>query len=408
MLKTKIGAAIATTALLLSTVTPAFATTNLTVSGNGADSTSNVTTNSTTANSVVQSNNASITNTVTTNVDTGMNNANKNTGGNTTIDTGNAAAIVSVSNAANLNKAVTSDCNCTTGDKNLTIKDNGADTTNSIDTTSASTNSVFQNNAATFTNNVTTDLQTGKNNANENTGGTSGGGVSVLTGSAVADVAVANQANKNLALLGALGSGSLGSTNLTIAGNGADSSNDITTRATRANAIVQANDASFRNNILTDVGTGKNNANENTGGGVLVDTGMAKALVSLTNDANFNAAAVNDCGCFVNLNAKVGDNGADTTNSIDTTSTNALQLFQGGEGNGNNARFSNTLAVEPTSGTNQANENTATLAGDPTVLTGNAGSSTTVVNQANANVYGSIPDVSVGFDVGAVLSSLGM
>lgn len=410
-LQRKAAAFLATSALLLSSFAPAaFAagTTNLTISGNGADTNNTVNSNVTDTNTVVQNNTATVTNSVTVSGNTGSNTADKNTGGDVSIQTGDATARVSIGTTANLNRVVAPDCNCGDSTLNATIKGNGADSTNHINTNDTHTNSVFQNNDATVTNAVTTDLTTGNNTASKNTGGLGGtGDVSIMTGNAGASVTIANRANANLAQLGGTGTG--GSvTNLTIEGNGADSNSSIGLNHTRAISLVQDNTADFVNAVTTDADTGHNKANENTGDNVFVGTGDTAAIVTVDNLANFNAASA-DCGCLLTDNKTLSGNGADSVNHINQNMTETLSLFQGGEkGTGNLADFVNALTVDPSTGHNNTNENTNGGVDPVAIMTGDSGSAVTLHNNANANLFGTMTlpggtDLGLSFDLAGLM-----
>src|SRR3990167_6250017 len=200
----------------------ALASLDVEISGNGpnSDSTANVGVSNTTQ--VTQNNTANITNNVNVSADTGKNDANKNTGGDVDITTGNAKTTVGVSNTANANVA---DVNgCCVGDLNVTISGNGAKSTNEANVGVSASTLVFQNNSAKITNDVDVDADTGKNDANKNTGGD----VEILTGNADADVDVSNLANFNFADVDSCGCILDGT--VKIAGNGAKSDNDATVK----------------------------------------------------------------------------------------------------------------------------------------------------------------------------------
>lgn len=410
----KVGTAVAVGTLLLNLATPlAFAsTTNLTISGNGADSENTVTDTKNYSNTVVQSNSATITNTITTNGNTGENSVKANTGGDVTVDTGDAISHVTVSNAANINKAIIKDCNCLTGTVNGTITGNGADSENEINFDTSTTNSVFQDNYALFANDITTNLNTGDNDAKENTGGVNGGEVNIETGDAGASVTLVNKANENLALIGSLGNGTVnGGINLTISGNGADSDNDVNHKKTTDNTVVQDNYADFMNYLTVNADTGDNDAKENTNQGVTIETGVAQAIASVTNKANFNVAAV-DCGCLTTENKTVSGNGADSENEINEELNSTLSLFQGDSNEGGNAaNFTNNLTVDPLTGDNDAKENTGSVSGgsDFEIFTGDSGSVTTVTNTANQNLFGTgSPALTFSFDLNGFAGFLGL
>lgn len=89
----------ASTLVLLAS--PALATVNVEISGNGAASYNHVNARHSSHTSVRQSNHADITNSVSVNSNTGGNRANKNTGGDVSVSTGDSNVSVRVSNRAN-------------------------------------------------------------------------------------------------------------------------------------------------------------------------------------------------------------------------------------------------------------------------------------------------------------------
>ncbi len=384
MTKQKIAVAIATGALLLNAFTPlAFADTKLEISGNGSSSENDLAVEANHSTTVVQRNKANVVNNVTSSAKTGGNNANDNTGGDTVIDTGNATSKINVSNALNKNVAKVDDCNCNGGKTDVLISGNGSYSANKADLDKNSTTDIFQNNNAYVSNYVNADAKTGDNDANRNTGGD----VLVRTGHALTNVNLSTEANANIALVGSReGAGNGGNTTLRIIGNGSHSENEIDLEANRSVTLVQDNYADVRNNVYADASTGRNDAKDNTGGDVVINTGNAKAKVDVWNRLNFNAAEVG-CGCDADLLAKISGNGSYSDSDIVSNNRDDLSVFQ----DGNDAYLSNWVDANAKTGKNDANRNT----GDPShrsdpvgVLTGAAFDDVSVSNEANANNFG--------------------
>lgn len=166
---------------------------------------------------------------------------------------------------------------------------------------------------------------------------------------------------------------------LTITGNGSDSVNSINTTVTNTTQVSQTNTANINNNVTTTSNTGDNTASHNTGGAVTVDTGSAKSQVSVTNTANTNVAAVDNCNCGTgNLDVKLSGNGDGSKNTADTKLTNQVQLNQ------TNVGFvSNDVNAKSNSGDNKASYNTG---GDVSISTGNALTSVSLKTNANQNL----------------------
>jgi hypothetical protein len=195
-LKVKLTSGFVTAALVAGVVAPAgaMAATNVTISGNGADSYNKVKVKNVKKTSVKQKNTANVSNTIGVNQNTGGNKANKNTGGDVTVTSGNATATVSVTNMTGGNYlAWDSECGCIT-DTTVDIKDNGADSVNKANIVNYSSTKVYQGNSATITNSIGVSQTTGDNSANKNTGGS----VDVMSGDAHAEITVENTTGDNV------------------------------------------------------------------------------------------------------------------------------------------------------------------------------------------------------------------
>lgn len=389
--KKKLITGIASGAILLNAFTPlAFASTTIEISGNGSssDNTANVTTSTTTT--VVQTNDAKVSNNVDADATTGNNDANDNTGGDVVISTGNAEANVDVSTKVNENKADVNGCNCDS-DADVLISGNGSKSDNDANLTTSNDVSVFQTNKADVYNDIDTDANTGGNDAKRNTGGD----VTILTGDASTDVDVKTQANANWASVGGNNGGS-SDISLKILGNGSKSDNSIYLTSDQSVVLVQDNAAYVYNKVDADAKTGHNDANDNTGGDVTIDTGDADVNVDVDNWVNFNAADI-DCGCLTDVLAKISGNGSDSDNDIKAKIAKELSEFQD-----NASDLYNYVDGDAKTGDNDAKRNTGPVAHDPTeIMTGDATSDTTVNNSGNVNVLGPSVDwhLPEGFDL---------
>lgn len=177
---------------------------SITVSGNGAESTSVVSANTSQQLVVQQDNQANVTNNISASTNTGNNQANANTGGDVAIDTGDATTSVTVTNAVNQSvlDALSGSVSQSNHQTILTslevfISGNGADSHNQIDVNRDNTRYLTQNNRAAVTNNVDANANTGGNEANRNTGGA----VNISTGDASTSVSVRNDLNRNQAVV---------------------------------------------------------------------------------------------------------------------------------------------------------------------------------------------------------------
>ena len=411
-LKRKIATGIATGALLANALMPmAFATesgTNLTISGNGSGSDNLVEVELENETTVNQTNNATFNNSINGDASTGGNDANDNTGGDVEIDTGDADVTATVNNSANQNWASV-DC-CVSNDVEVKISGNGSDSDNTVKLKAEDDDNkikIDQYNNAYFNNNVNADAKTGYNDANDNTGGD----VEIDTGNASVTVSVSNWANANSARVGDGGNG--GSLSLWILDNGSDSRNLIDVELENEVDVDQDNHATFDNDIYADAKTGKNDANDNTGGNVEIDTGDATVDVTVDNMANFNWADLN-CGCLLDdLTAKIAGNGSDSDNTIDVELESDQEVDQD-----NRASFDNDVDADAKTGKNDAEDNTGENGGDPSIDTGDADVTVEAFNDANLNgVGGDEPEwpelnfgglsISLSFDLGDLLDALG-
>jgi hypothetical protein len=288
--------------------------TEIKVSGNGADSQNAVQYGTTNNNTVAQNNNADFDNNVKyLKASTGNNDADKNTGGDVEVETGDASVTVAVSNWANANSARIGGGDDMGNDVSLQILENGADSDNSIKVESSANNTVAQNNYADFDNHIGGSANTGDNDANKNTGGD----VSVETGDASVDVTVDNMANFNWADINC--GCTTGDLTAKIAGNGYDSENAIEGEFGSNQTVAQNNDASFDNYAkYLDAKTGNNDADKNTGydgSDPSVETGDADVTVEANNSANMNSVGGDEPswpdfdmgGVHVSLSFDLGD-----------------------------------------------------------------------------------------------------
>lgn len=379
--KKRVASAIAAGSMLLQLVGPAFAQVNLEISGNGTQSNSDVNLSVQSNTSVVQNNNANINNNVTATSNTGGNDVNDNTGGNVSVDTGNANTTVGIANTVNSNSASV-DC-CLVG-ADVLISGNGSYSDNTANLGLVNQTTVVQNNTANLTNDVYAKANTGKNDANDNTGGN----VSVNTGNATTGVLIANAGNANYATIGDGGEGA-GTVSLRILGNGTGSDNDINLALVKSLSLVQDNNARLNNNVEAKANTGKNDANDNTNGDVEVDTGNAYVTVGIDNMVNFNFAELN-CGCILDVLAKISGNGSDTDNTINASLVDAQVAFQT-----NAAREYNDVEAKAKTGKNDADDNTGGVGGDsdPSIDTGNSSTDVLIENAGNVNFIGDSPDL---------------
>ena len=373
---------LATGSLLLSVVAPVSATT-LEISGNGSSSDNDITFDVDQTTSVTQTNDADVYNNIDAEAKTGGNDANDNTGGDVSIETGDATTEVKAATTVNSNSASV-DC-CATQDVDVLISGNGSDSDNTVDLDinqdSKSGTYVKQTNTADVTNEVDADAKTGWNDAEDNTGGD----VSIETGDAETSVTLSTTANANWAQVGDGGQGS--AVSLKILGNGTHSDNDIDLDLDSLISVIQSNDADVYNDVDANAKTGGNDANDNTGGDVSIETGDAETTVEVDNMVNFNWADV-DCGCLFDVLGKIAGNGSDSDNTITADLYPELFVDQDNTALGSGG-LNNDIDADAKTGHNDAEDNTGSVeGGDPSIETGDAESTVEVSKPGNRNLFG--------------------
>ncbi|KKQ10265.1 hypothetical protein A2858_04220 [Candidatus Daviesbacteria bacterium RIFCSPHIGHO2_01_FULL_36_37] len=255
----------------------------MSISGNGEGSSSNVNIQSFATNTVEQNNQAEVNNDVSADTNTGENQASDNTGGDTNINTGNAEVVLGVENTMNLSSA---EIGCCPSPTEVEIKNNGNDSSNTINLDLTNTTTVNVNNDATITNNIYGYANTGENEANDN-----GGNVIINTGDIYGKIFVDNgPINVAHVSAGTGGGGLLAS----ISGNGSGSVNDIFFNQNLNTDVRVNNNADIKNILSFYANTGKNKANGNLGN-VLIDTGDILVDIFVKNTVNLSFVDVNCC-----------------------------------------------------------------------------------------------------------------
>ena len=183
-LKKLLGSGVITSALTLSALSPAFAV-DVTIDHNGAGSHNDVDITSHSHCTITQSNTTVVTNTTNVKQKTGGNTASGNTGGDTSIDTGNTNSTVKNTVGGSTNTIGSDPCCCAAPlSPDVTISGNGANSHNDVDLHSGHWGTKTQTNVNVSTLLTRVRQKTGKNKANNNTGGTT----DVTTGSTTSNV----------------------------------------------------------------------------------------------------------------------------------------------------------------------------------------------------------------------------
>lgn len=178
--------------------------------------------------------------------------------------------------------------------------------------------------------------------------------------------------------LNSVTAGAFAATTLTITGNGSGSNNSSSVNTSSTTTVVQQNSANVSNNITTASNTGGNHANDNTGGNISVSSGRATSNVDVSTMVNHNRADVANCACASDATVTVSGNGSGSQNNATLSHGNTTEVFQT-----NDARINNMITTTGRTGNNDANRNTG---GTVSVASGNADSTVSVRNAANANI----------------------
>src|SRR3989304_5400104 len=162
----------------------------------------------------------------------------------------------------------------------IVISGNGTDSNNTVEAGFSQSTTVVQSNEAEVKNKVS---------ATATTGGDSG----IETGDADVTVNVSNVLNQNSAEVDCCPGGDV---EVEISGNGSDTENTVELGMESGVSVFQENEADVDNEVDAFAGTGKNEAKDNTGGSVSIDTGDASVTIGLSTGANWNSAMVGGSG----------------------------------------------------------------------------------------------------------------
>ena len=159
----------------------------------------------------------------------------------------------------------------------------------------------------------------------------------------------------------------LADTTAEISGNGASSTNTITTENSCSATVIQKNKTYVGVDATVVANTGGNEANSNTGSGVTTDTGNATASTTVSVGGSSNTATPPNC-CECNggpTDATISGNGSGSTNDVTTTNVADTLVVQK-----NKTKVKVYAKVKAKTGKNKANNN---IGGTVNTDTGTAG-----------------------------------
>lgn len=251
----------------------------------------------------------------------------------------------------------------------IEVSGNGGGSDNSVQFTSNNSSTVDQSNNAEIQNNVSSDANTGNNQAGSNTGD-----VVTNTGDANSSSTINNNNINSNNYDGACDCPS-GNVSAVISGNGAYSDNVLNLGINNNTDVSQSNSAYITNNVLNHANSGYNNA-DNNNGDVIIITGKAGAYTKISNkNININVDPSGNSSNLISL--IINGNGAGSINLASLIFNNSLKYTSS-----NIAVLFNNVVNEANTGHNSANNNNGTVL----IATGDAVS---IVEIANEDINGS-------------------
>lgn len=243
---------------------------------------------------------------------------------------------------------------------------NGEGSTNTSGVNINQSTRLEQTNTSDIQNTVSLNINTGSNQANQNTGSQA----STKTGSANATVDINNQANTNQAAI-VCDPDDVTAQNT---GNGAGSTNQATIVTQQTATVIQENTAQIENDIQQNLNTGRNQSSQNVGD-VKIDTGQVKSSTSLNNSGNDNLTKL-VLPVIGEIKALNQGNGVESYNETQINLEQTINLQQQ-----SSTQLKNNVAVEANTGDNHCNQNV----GDCQILTGEIEVVVDVNNDFNRN-----------------------
>lgn len=248
--------------------------------GNGEDTTNTSGVNINQSTKLQQTNTSDIQNTVSLNINTGNNQTNQNTGSQASTETGSTNTAVNINNQTNTNQAAII---CDPDDVSAQNTGNGAQSTNQALVDSKQTAEVIQENSAQVENNVQQNLNTGRNQGNQNVGD-----VKIDTGQIKSSTNLDNSGNNNFAKVVLPIIGEIKALNQ---GNGVESYNETKINLDQTINLQQQSSTKLKNNVAVEANTGDNHCNKNVGDCQIV-TGEIEVTVEINNDFNQNISEI--------------------------------------------------------------------------------------------------------------------
>ncbi len=176
---------------------------------------------------------------------------------------------------------------------------------------------------------------------------------------------------------------------LVISENGSGSESEISTQVETTTEVAQSNEAEVSNNVATDANTGGNEASNNTGGDVAIETGDVNQEVLV--ETSVNSSEVEVGCCPADTNAEISANGNDSQNTIDLTQTDETNIIVNQE-----AKVVNQVVGSANTGENSANENNGNVSIQTGDISVSGGIENGPINVADVSATSGGGDVEAG------------
>jgi len=251
----------------------------------------------------------------------------------------------------------------------IAVTGNGADSNNEVNVSSSSNTNVQSTNTTNVDNTVQTNANTGNNSVSDNTSGNT----QVQTGTITTTTNIQNAANTSIVAVD--NCCPIGSTNVTVAGNGSGSNNTANVSTSQTNNATISNAATITNNITVNANTGGNTANDNSGN-VFVKTGNISVYNGIKNASVNKAIVAINTGKSGDLKLEIAGNGADSQSTINYIDYNTNTVFVD-----NYTNIFNNVLFNLDTGNNDVNDNN----GNVTLITGDIAAVAEITNAVNTS-----------------------
>lgn len=169
-------------------------------------------------------------------------------------------------------------------------------------------------------------------------------------------------------------------TTIDISGNGAGSNNTVNVTNNSSLTLNQTNNTTVNAVVISSAKTGGNEANDNNGASVSIETGNATAKATLNVTGGSNTANITGCGCNNTTdNVTISGNDDHSNNSAKITNGGSKSFKQK-----SNTSVGALILAKAKTGKNKANNNNVSN-GTVNVTTGNSNSTTNATVNGGSN-----------------------